>query len=166
MATCRKREPGVQTMAALDWSQCPAVESIPGKVSGAWVFKGTRLPVATVFENLEDLSIDEVIEQFDVTREQVMAVLDFVAESLRADARMTEAGLRMRRGLVLSPQSFGHRVRNSIYVGRIESRDYGVSTRGDFEPLIDEATFYRVQAVHAVRCWLTASKKFRRSSLV
>jgi hypothetical protein len=46
-------------MAALDWSQCPAVESIPGKVSRAWVFKGTRLPVATVIENLEDLSVDE-----------------------------------------------------------------------------------------------------------
>ena len=71
-------------MASLDWSQCPAVESIPGKVSGAWVFKGTRLPVATVIENLEDLSIDEVIEQFDVTREQVAAVLEFVAQSLRA----------------------------------------------------------------------------------
>ena len=70
-------------MAALDWSQCPAVASIPGKVSGAWVFKGTRLPVATVIENLEDLSIDEVIEQFDVTREQVAAVLEFVAQSLR-----------------------------------------------------------------------------------
>ena len=41
-------------MAALDWSQCPAVESVPGKVSGGWVFKGTRLPVATVIENLED----------------------------------------------------------------------------------------------------------------
>jgi uncharacterized protein (DUF433 family) len=67
-------------MAALDWSQCPAVESIPGKVSGAWVFKGTRLPVATVIENLEDLRIDEVMEQFDVTREQI-TVLDFVAES-------------------------------------------------------------------------------------
>ena len=72
-------------MAALDWSQCPAVESIPGKVSGAWVFKGTRLPVATVIENLEDLSIDEVMEQFDVTREQVSAVLEFVAESLRSE---------------------------------------------------------------------------------
>jgi len=72
-------------MTALDWSQCAAVERIPGKLSGAWVFKGTRLPVATVIENLEDLSIAEVIEQFDVTREQVMAVLDFVAESLRAD---------------------------------------------------------------------------------
>jgi uncharacterized protein (DUF433 family) len=72
-------------MAALDWSQCPAVESIPGKVGGAWVFKGTRLPVATVIENLEDLSVDEVIEQFDVTRKQVESVLEFVAESLRSD---------------------------------------------------------------------------------
>ena len=72
-------------MAALDWSQCPAVESIPGKVSGAWVFKGTRLPVATVIENLKDLSVDEVMEQFDVTREQVTAVLEFVAESLRSE---------------------------------------------------------------------------------
>ncbi|MBY0495700.1 MAG: recombinase family protein [Cyanobacteria bacterium] len=62
-------------------------------------------------------------------------------------ARMTETGLRTRRGLVLSPQSFGQMVRNSIYIGRVESPDYGVSTRGDFEPLIDEATFYRVQAV-------------------
>jgi uncharacterized protein (DUF433 family) len=70
-------------MANLDWAQCPAVESIPGKVSGAWVFRGTRLPVATVIENLEDLSIDEVIEQFDVTREQIAAVLEFVAQSLK-----------------------------------------------------------------------------------
>ncbi|MBI3664107.1 MAG: DUF433 domain-containing protein [Acidobacteria bacterium] len=38
----------------LDWSRCPAVESVPGKVSGAWVFRGTRIPVAAVFENLED----------------------------------------------------------------------------------------------------------------
>ena len=73
-------------MALLDWSQCPAVESIPGKVSGAWVFRGTRLPVATVIENLEDLSVDQVMEQFDVTREQVVAVLDFVAQSLKASA--------------------------------------------------------------------------------
>jgi uncharacterized protein (DUF433 family) len=73
-------------MATLDWSQCPAVESIPGKVSGAWVFRGTRLPVATVIENLEDLSVEEVMEQFDVTREQITAVLDFVAQSLKASA--------------------------------------------------------------------------------
>jgi uncharacterized protein (DUF433 family) len=70
---------------ALDWNQCSAVESVPGKVSGAWVFRGTRMPVATVFENLEDgLTIDEIIEQFDVTREQIAAVLDFAARSLEA----------------------------------------------------------------------------------
>lgn len=62
-----------------DWSQCAAVESVPGRVGGAWVFRGTRLPVATVIENLEDLSVEEVMEQFDVTREQINAVLDFVA---------------------------------------------------------------------------------------
>jgi uncharacterized protein (DUF433 family) len=69
---------------ALDWAQCPAVESVPGKVSGAWVFRGTRMPVATVFENLEDgLNIDEIVELFDgLTREQVQAVLDFAAQSL------------------------------------------------------------------------------------
>ena len=49
------------------------------------MFKGTRLPVATVIENLEDLSVEEVMEQFDVTREQITAVLEFVAESLRAE---------------------------------------------------------------------------------
>ncbi len=70
-------------MAVLDWSQCPAVESIPGKVSGAWVFRDTRLPVATIIENLEDLSVEEVMEQFKVTREQIAAVLGFLAESLR-----------------------------------------------------------------------------------
>ncbi len=73
-------------MSSLDWSQCPAVESVPGRVSGAWVFKDTRLPVATVIENLEDLSVEEVMEQFDVTREQIASVLEFVAESLKASA--------------------------------------------------------------------------------
>jgi site-specific DNA recombinase len=62
-------------------------------------------------------------------------------------ARVTEAGLRTRRGLVLSPQSVGQMVRNPIYIGKVESPDYAVSTGGDFEPLVDEATFYRVQAV-------------------
>ena len=70
-------------MASLDWSQCPDVESVPGKVSGAWVFRDTRMPVKLVFENLEDgMSIDEIIEQCDVTREQVRAVIDFAAQSL------------------------------------------------------------------------------------
>lgn len=70
-------------MASLDWSKCAAVESVPDKVGGAWVFRNTRLPVATVIENLEDLSVEEVMEQFDVTRKEIAAVLEFVAQSLR-----------------------------------------------------------------------------------
>jgi uncharacterized protein (DUF433 family) len=69
-------------MAALDWSQCPAVESVPGRVSGAWVFRDTRMPISAVFENLEaGATIEEIIEQFDVTREQINAVLEFAARS-------------------------------------------------------------------------------------
>ena len=74
-------------MPALDWSQCPDVESIPGKVSGAWVFRDSRMPVQLVFENLEDgMSVDEITEQYDVTREQVKAVLAFAARSLDTTA--------------------------------------------------------------------------------
>ena len=69
---------------ALDWAKCPVVESVPGKLSGAWVFRGTRIAVAAIFENLEDgLSKDEVVALYDgLTREQVKAVLEFAAESL------------------------------------------------------------------------------------
>jgi len=70
-------------MAALDGSQCPAVESVPGKVSGARVFKDTRMPVSLVFENLESgATVDEIMDWFDLTREQVVAVLEFAARSL------------------------------------------------------------------------------------
>ena len=70
--------------STLDWSQRPAVESIPGKVSGAWVFKDTRLPVATVFENLEaGLTVEEVMEEFAVSRAEINAVLHFAAKSLQ-----------------------------------------------------------------------------------
>jgi uncharacterized protein (DUF433 family) len=70
-------------MAMLDWSQCLAVESVPGRLGGAWVFRGTRMPVSAVFENLEaGATIGEIIEQFDVTREQINAVLEFAARSL------------------------------------------------------------------------------------
>jgi uncharacterized protein (DUF433 family) len=71
-------------MPDLDWSQCPAVESIPGKVSGAWVFKGTRMPVKTVFDNLESgATMDDLVAWFDgLNREQIRAVLQFVALSL------------------------------------------------------------------------------------
>jgi uncharacterized protein (DUF433 family) len=70
-------------MAQLDWSQCAAVESIPGKVSGAWVLRGTRMPVQTIFENLEaGLSVKEITEVFDVTEQEVRAVLHFATRSL------------------------------------------------------------------------------------
>ena len=72
----------------LDWSQCPAVESIPGKLSGAWVFKDTRTPVSIVFENLEDgMTIEEIMEQYPVTREQIDAALEFAAQSVAAPSR-------------------------------------------------------------------------------
>ena len=72
-------------MAALDWSKCPAVESISGKVSGAWVFKGTRTPVSLVFENLEaGLTTREIVEMFPVSHEEISAVLEFAARSLAA----------------------------------------------------------------------------------
>jgi len=72
-------------MPLLDWSQCPAVESVPGKVSGAWVFRNTRMPVSVVFDNLEaGATIGEIVEWFDVTPEQVKAVIEFAARGLEA----------------------------------------------------------------------------------
>jgi uncharacterized protein (DUF433 family) len=70
----------------LDWSQCRAVESVPDKLSGAWVFKDTRMPVAAVFENLEHgITIDELVELYHgLTQEQVKAVLEFAVRSLMA----------------------------------------------------------------------------------
>ena len=70
----------------LDWSQCPAVERVPGKVSGAWVFKGTRVPVRALFENLEDgATVNDFLAWFPgVTRAQVEAVLEHAERSLAA----------------------------------------------------------------------------------
>lgn len=67
-----------------DWSQCPAVEGLPGKVGGVWLFKGTRVPVSALFENLEGgARVDEFIQWFPgVTREQVEAVLEHAERSL------------------------------------------------------------------------------------
>ncbi|MBL8229607.1 MAG: DUF433 domain-containing protein [Bryobacterales bacterium] len=68
----------------MDWSQCSAVESVPGKVSGAWVLKGTRMPVSAIFENLEaGANIDDIMEWFaGLDRAQVEAVIAFAARSL------------------------------------------------------------------------------------
>jgi uncharacterized protein (DUF433 family) len=68
----------------LNWSNCSAVERVPEKVSGAWVFKGTRVPVTALFENLEDsASVDDFLEWFPgVAREQVESVLKHAEQSL------------------------------------------------------------------------------------
>ncbi len=70
--------------ATLDWTECPVVERVPGKVSGAWLFKGTRVPVKALFENLESgARIDDFLDWFPgVTREQVEAVLEHAEHSL------------------------------------------------------------------------------------
>ncbi|PZR72269.1 MAG: DUF433 domain-containing protein [Chthoniobacterales bacterium] len=68
----------------LDWSSCGAVERSPEKVSGAWVFRGTRIPVRALFENLEGgATVDQFLEWFQgVSREQVLAVLEAAEASL------------------------------------------------------------------------------------
>jgi uncharacterized protein (DUF433 family) len=67
-----------------DWSQCPAVERIPGKVGGAWLFVGTRVPVKALFENLEGgATVAKFLEWFPgVGKEQVEAVLEHAQASL------------------------------------------------------------------------------------
>jgi uncharacterized protein (DUF433 family) len=74
-------------MPTLDWSRCPVVECIPGKVSGAWVLKGTRMPVSAIFENLAaGANIDDIMAWFDgLEREKVKAVIEFAADSLETD---------------------------------------------------------------------------------
>lgn len=69
-------------MGTLDWSQCPLVESIPGKLSGVWVLKGTRMPVSAIFENLAaGANVDDIMQWFDgLDREQVKAVITFARE--------------------------------------------------------------------------------------
>jgi uncharacterized protein (DUF433 family) len=68
----------------LDWKMCPAVERSPERVSGAWVFKGTRVPVKALFENIEEgASLDDFLKWFPgVTREQAVAVLAHAEKSL------------------------------------------------------------------------------------
>ena len=70
----------------IDWSTCDAVERYPQRYSGAWVFRGTRVPVSSLFENLEaDVSVAEYVDAFvGVTIEQVRSVLEHVARSALA----------------------------------------------------------------------------------
>jgi uncharacterized protein (DUF433 family) len=71
----------------LDWSSCLAVERSPQKVSGSWLFAGTRVPVTALFENIEGgATVDDFLEWFPgVSRKQVEAVLEFAAKSLLAE---------------------------------------------------------------------------------
>ena len=68
----------------LDWSSCPAVERDPQRLGGTWVFRGTRVPVSALFENLEDgVQLAQCVELFlGVTVQQARAVLDHAAKSL------------------------------------------------------------------------------------
>jgi uncharacterized protein (DUF433 family) len=73
-------------MRMLDWNECSVVERVPGRVSGAWVFKGTRVPVRALFENLEEgATVDQFLQWFPgVAREQALAVLAHAEKSLAA----------------------------------------------------------------------------------
>ena len=70
-------------MITTDWNACPAVERTPEKVSGSWVFRGTRVPVKALFENIEDgATVDDFLAWFPgVRRDQVEAVLAFAERS-------------------------------------------------------------------------------------
>jgi len=70
--------------AMLDWSQCPEVERGPGKSRCMWRFKGTHVPATLLFENLEvGATVNDFLEWYPgVTREQVLAVLEFAERSL------------------------------------------------------------------------------------
>lgn len=67
----------------IDWSSCPAVERDPQRVSGAWVFRGTRVPVAALFENLEDgADVSQFVQWFpDISVQQAREVLEHAARS-------------------------------------------------------------------------------------
>lgn len=70
----------------LDWTTCPAVERDPAKLSGAWAFRGSRVPVSALFENLEGgATVEQFLEWFPgVAREQAEAVLEHAARSAQA----------------------------------------------------------------------------------
>ena len=84
MKQLHKTHSRIKPSGARDWRACPAVERTSGKVSGAWVFRGTRVPLRALFENLRDgASIEDFLNWFPgVQREQVETVLDFELKAL------------------------------------------------------------------------------------
>ena len=76
------------------WSGCDAVEQVPGKVSGAWVFKGTRVPVSALFNNLSRMDITEFASHFPVDKQQVQTVLEYISKLLDETA-LARKGIRV-----------------------------------------------------------------------
>jgi uncharacterized protein (DUF433 family) len=67
----------------IDWSRCPVLERKPDTQGGAWVFRGTRVPVTAILRNLSELSVPELSQEFPtVRREEIAKLLDFIAQSV------------------------------------------------------------------------------------
>lgn len=76
----------VADRTVLDWHLCPVLESKPDVQGGAWVFRGTRVPVTAILRNLGEMNVQELAEEFPtVSRSQILTLLDFIARS--ADAK-------------------------------------------------------------------------------
>ena len=72
-------------LSMIDWSQCPMVESVPGKLGGAWTLRGTRIPIEVLFENLADgMSLNEVLDAYPgLRREDAVAAIELACESVK-----------------------------------------------------------------------------------
>lgn len=72
----------------LDWSRCQVLESKPDTQAGAWVFRGTRVPVTAILRNLKEMTVPEMVEEFPtVRREQINDLLDFIARSAEPETQ-------------------------------------------------------------------------------
>ena len=72
------------TQVVLDWSRCPVLESKPETQGGAWVFRGTRVPVTAILNNVSELSLPELAEEFPtVSRDSIKTLLEFIANSVQ-----------------------------------------------------------------------------------
>jgi uncharacterized protein (DUF433 family) len=101
----------------LDWSQCLAVERHPDRVSGAWVFRGTRVPVRALFENLESgARLEEFLDWFPgVAREQAEAVLEHAARSLQdIDRVQRKKDLTELAGQIRLRDDFDHKAMRDL----------------------------------------------------
>ena len=72
----------VKAQSIINWAACPVLESVPGKMGGAWVFRGTRVPYTIVLDNISDMSVSEIANSYPtLRRDQIVSFLDFVAQS-------------------------------------------------------------------------------------